>query len=620
VPRAAIELSVPQIGTGGSPEQTSDHSAQPSQRPIVEPDFSFNETLRRSGAKHPPLRVGLLLDAEVVPAFAFRVIEDIQSSNFADVVCYVVDGSAAPTAVVTDAGAERRRKLGPRRLLMRSWWRNAGYSAYLRVFDRPVRPELDPLAPVDAHRLLDGAKRMAFVPVRSGFVDRFQHADIEELRSHDLDVVVRFGFRILRGDVLNAAKHGVWSFHHGDSRHYRGGPAHFWELVERSPVSGVTLQRLTDELDAGPPLARSLFATTRTISVSENRTGPYWGAQHFVILCLRRLYEERGDPIVAAVAPADYSGRRRIYRTPNTLEVASWLSAEFARRSARRVSRLAERVLHGPSVAPYWRIGVRRAGTPLWDPAEATTAIRDFNWLPRRPHAWDADPFLFARDGKTWLFFEHYDSSREKGEIHCAPIEHEARIGESSVVLSEPYHLSFPNVFSSGGAIYMVPESEQAGRVDLFRATEFPRRWVRECTLLPVRCVDPSIFEFDGSWWLIATPIAVSGHAATAYVWSAPSLTGPWRLTSTRPLCSDVRRARNAGRVMLRGAELWRPSQDCSERYGRALAFNRVDGLRSGASECTVKVVEPRLPGGMLGVHTYTSAGGWEAIDGLFDR
>ena len=42
------------------------------------------------------------------------------------------------------------------------------------------------------------------------------------------------------------------------------------------------------------------------------------------------------------------------------------------------------------------------------------------------------------------------------------------------------------------------------------------------------------------------------------------------------PIVSDVRRARPAGRVLSRDGELIRPSQDCSGRYGRAVAFNRI--------------------------------------------
>lgn len=76
---------------------------------------------------------------------------------------------------------------------------------------------------------------------------------VEALSSHDM--AVRFGFGILVGDALNAPKHGVLSYHHGDFREYRGRPAGFWEFVEGSPTVGITLQRLNETLDGGEVVA-----------------------------------------------------------------------------------------------------------------------------------------------------------------------------------------------------------------------------------------------------------------------------------------------------------------------------------------------------------------------------
>ena len=41
------------------------------------------------------------------------------------------------------------------------------------------------------------------------------------------------------------------SFHHGDLRKFRGLPPAFWELHRGERVMGVTVQQLTEQLDAG---------------------------------------------------------------------------------------------------------------------------------------------------------------------------------------------------------------------------------------------------------------------------------------------------------------------------------------------------------------------------------
>ena len=68
------------------------------------------------------------------------------------------------------------------------------------------------------------------------------------------DVVLRFGFGLVRGDVLTAPEHGVLSFHPADIRRYRGmgPPAIFHDGRTRA---GSTLQRLDESIDGGEIIA-----------------------------------------------------------------------------------------------------------------------------------------------------------------------------------------------------------------------------------------------------------------------------------------------------------------------------------------------------------------------------
>ena len=68
------------------------------------------------------------------------------------------------------------------------------------------------------------------------------------------DVVVRFGFGLVRGTVLTAPEHGVLSFHPADIREYRGmgPPVIFHDGRERA---GATLQRLNESIDGGEIVA-----------------------------------------------------------------------------------------------------------------------------------------------------------------------------------------------------------------------------------------------------------------------------------------------------------------------------------------------------------------------------
>jgi hypothetical protein len=165
----------------------------------------------------------------------------------------------------------------------------------------------------------------------------------------------------------------------------------------------------------------------------------------------------------------------------------------------------------------------------------------------------------------------------------------------------------------------MIPESQEAGRIDLFRARRLPDDWMHEATLLPMRAVDSTVFEHDREWWMLASPRVVAGHAALTYVWRAPRLTGPWRLASHLPLNDDVRSARGAGRVFRHDGELWRPSQDCSVHYGRALGFSSILQLGDEPRERPMRVVQAQGARGLVGIHTYNRSREWEVIDGFFN-
>jgi methionyl-tRNA formyltransferase len=70
----------------------------------------------------------------------------------------------------------------------------------------------------------------------------------------DTDVAVRFGFGLIRGKILDAPAHGILSYHPADIRQYRGqGPEQ--AFVQDDNIGAATIQRLTDQVDAGEVVA-----------------------------------------------------------------------------------------------------------------------------------------------------------------------------------------------------------------------------------------------------------------------------------------------------------------------------------------------------------------------------
>jgi hypothetical protein len=591
---------------GGAPAGAGAHVQPAESGSPADPDFSLNRLFYSSDAAQPRLRIGVMINrGDAAQLFMRKVLEDIRNSDFAGIECVIVN--CEPPARPPPA---QRRSL-PRRLAQHlvdpAMRRRVLYFGYARLLDARRRLAPDPYSVADCSDLFEGVPRVEVTPVRKRFVHRFPPDAVERIRSFDLDVILRFGFNIIRGDILTAARHGVWSYHHGDSERYRGGPSQLWEIMEGNPLSGAVLQRLDDTLDAGPVLRRAILSTCPRPWVSVNRYNVYWSTQHFVIQKLYELHRYGAEHIRQRIQECGaYQGKREIYRAPDNLEMTRW-AAPLALRSVRR--KLTRR-----SEISHWRIALRQASRPLYEQPESARAA-EFVWLDSSRGSFWADPFLIEEGGETWLFFENFSRAEKRGVISCGKVV-DGQLRDVRTALQRPHHLSYPYVFRHAGAVWMVPESEQAGKVQLYRAARFPDEWVLERTLLDLRAVDSSLFHFQGRWWLLTTPLVVAGHAASTFLFTAPEPWGPWKLHPAGCVCSDVRWARGAGSIIVAGDRLIRPSQDCSKGYGYSIAFNEVKLDETHYEEEPRAQLLPGMVGPIAGVHTYNRVGNWEVVDG----
>jgi hypothetical protein len=556
---------------------------------------------RTSPAQGPPLRIGILLDSPKLSAFFARIIEDIQASNFARIELLVYRKKPAATQAQPKScfGALKNRVLNP------TLRKRALYDAYLK-FDERMKPRNHPLDAVDCSRVLTGIQSIEVEPIGKKFIHKFPPDAIDKIRAANLDVILRFGFNILSGEILTVARYGVWSYHHGDNDHYRGGPPHFWELVEKAPLSGVILQVLTEELDGGLVLCKSLFTTEQTTSASVNRYTPYWGSTDMVIRKLNELHRCGWDYVKSrALGNAPYEGKRKIYRMPTNSEMVRWLAPTFLKKAAEYPFR--------QKTVQHWKIAVRVGQQGILESRD--TDVSGFRWIePPKDHFW-ADPFLIENGGKHWIFFEDYFYPKRRAGIACAEILQDGRLASQQTCLESEHHYSYPQVFHSGEDLWMVPESLNSNSVDLYRCIEFPTQWAREKTLLAGRFVDTTIWQHDGLWWLMTTRAEPDSRAGSLFLFYSDSLTGDWNFHPANPISTDIRNNRGAGNLFLAGGHIIRPSQSCCPIYGYSFSFNEISKLSPECySEKALRTVTPW--GGFCAVHTYNRAGNIEVIDG----
>jgi hypothetical protein len=424
------------------------------------------------------------------------------------------------------------------------------------------------------YKLYDRIDRRLFA------ADALEPTNIEELfdsktisndvETANLDVLINFGPTELNEKFSNAAQHGVWFYWFGD-------PAGFEEVVNNIPVTVSSLRSLHDGKES--MVYQSVTPTLSRFSVRVNTNTCYWKSAAFAARGLRDLYE---------------SGNTDLSQRPAGSSTAATNTAT-ARMFLNLSGRAAARAVEKFSTFEQWVLAYR-------------IGQGEFRYLVPPPDRFWADPFPLKVDGKNYIFFEDYVNSAGRAHIAVVEVDQNGIVNGPTEVLKLDCHLSYPFVFEWRGEYYMIPETGDRNRVELYRAVSFPDKWQPEKVLLEANCpLDATVIEVEGTWWMFVN-IEEEGVAVNwdeLHLYYSDSLFGPWKPHARNPIVSDVRSARPAGRLFWSNNVLYRPSQDSSLRYGYATTISKVTKLDPrDYNETEVLKIRPDWDKDIIGIHT----------------
>ncbi len=233
---------------------------------------------------------------------------------------------------------------------------------------------------------------------------------------------------------------------------------------------------------------------------------------------------------------------------------------------------------------------------------------------------WAADPFLFEKNGKVYLFFEMFDRLKNKGGIGFREFNND-KWSPMQMIIEKPFHMSFPYIYEDQNGIFMLPEASYDRCVPILKAVEFPWKWKMVERLLDGEKVcDSILMQKKGLKYLFTQPVEIpyTFGKLDLYVETKEG----WKLHSSSPICkSNPNGARMAGDILDVNCEIYRCGQDCCGGYGKGLCFFRIEKLNpdeyieTSIKNISFNEINIKSKEHFSGCHTYNISANFEVID-----
>ena len=235
-----------------------------------------------------------------------------------------------------------------------------------------------------------------------------------------------------------------------------------------------------------------------------------------------------------------------------------------------------------------------------------------------------ADPFLVKRNDKSFLFFENYSYKNNKGKISCGVFQND-KLTNIKDIISSKNHYSYPFIFNYENKYYLMPESYQSKRLEIYISTDFPYKWKLYSTAFNGCYVaDPTIFFYKNSLWLFINKSSepFNDLSSELYIYKISDLKFSNIVPHKKnPVIIDCKKARNAGNIFEKNGKLYRPSQsNIKSIYGHSLNISEITKLSCDHyEEKLVKKIEPNFYKNIIATHHLTVSDDFYIIDGCFD-
>ncbi len=553
------------------------------------------------------LKVAILIDDINLPKYQVETLQELENSKWCEKIFFI----------------KKQKSYDP-------YNKNLKYLLFrlIQVFDKKVFARSTPyLKNESIENFIEKSHLIDIQTIESDYCDEIKEENIKEIKSLDLDVILNFGFKYIKDDLLTAAKYGVWEYRH------KNRPSCFWEVVENIPYTEVILERVGSALEWGYILD-SFKTVTHRKSMLKNYEQIMWRSHMMIIYNLQQLVQNDTSYFL------DKEVKTYFYDLPQLQKDVEKKLFDFQfsfsdDRAKKAPSNLSSLKVICKLLAKYAKFTIRRffkmdRWIILFGKNKNGKINPDLSSYKRLPlpsnDHFQADPFIIDEGDKSYLFYEELDYKTLKGYLLVSHYDEKSNTFiEPKEIMKREYHLSYPHVFKVGEKYFMIVESHENLTIDLYEADLFPSKWKKIKTMMHnIKAVDATLYKKDDKWWMFVNIAAKDGFSLNdeLYIYYCDDfITDEWRPHKLNPVLCDVTRARPAGNLIEKDGRLFRPAQNCSGVYGRGLVINEILELSEKTyKERVVQQIRADFADDLVAVHTFNSSNKFSVIDAIKSR
>ena len=431
-------------------------------------------------------------------------------------------------------------------------------------------------------------------------IAKLDFSETKEIKKINLDIIINVSNQNQIQKIIPYARHGIWTFNPF------GGYEHFYDVIESKKLLNTLL--LMKKIDHQVLLSK-VSSEVFGFSLNRDQNEHLWSLASQLpreIKKLSKLEENsyfQDKSIMSGEKISEIS-------TPSNLFMISALAGQ----SFKIIKKVYEKLFF----KEQWFL--------MYENKENLKCkqINQFQTIiPPKEQFW-ADPFVVDFEDKRYIFIEE-EPLNSHGHISLITLEKDGTHSEAVPILQKPYHISYPFVFSYKNRYFMIPETSENKTIELYEAVDFPYKWKFNKNLMDnLHAVDTTLFHHDDIWWLFTSITDFEDgwdNGSMSVFFSDNLFSDEWKQHPQNPLITNPSNARMAGRVFKKDGKIYRPSQNCSQRYGYGFNLEEITKLSATHyKEKTITSVVPNWDKNVLGTHTVNFAKDFTIIDGVHMR